>query len=129
MVGNFEGLRNNVDQGEELQPKIHAFSRKCQKTLFFELNAVNMQNRHTVVDNDPSNLYMNFQPNLATRSRENLQKPKKKGPKFFSDFSAKIRLRHFSSQYQKKVMRNFVTDGLTDGPGYIGPVCWSKKGA
>ena len=44
-----------------------------------------MQNRHTVVDNDPSNLYMNFQPNLATRSRENLQKPKK-GPKIFFGF-------------------------------------------
>ena len=30
-----------------------------------------------VVGNVPSNLYMNFQPNLATRSRENVQKPQK----------------------------------------------------
>ena len=82
VVWNFKGLRNNVDEAEEFQPKIHAFSRKCQKNSFFTyflswLPSI-CKNRHTVfakvVDNDPSNLYMNFQPNLATRSRENLQK-------------------------------------------------------
>ena len=45
---------------------------KWVKMKFLELGV-----NRKVVGNVPSNLYMNFQPNLATRSRENVQKPQK----------------------------------------------------
>ena len=108
VVDNVENYLNM-----KFQPKIFTRSRENgQKLIFWHMFLIWLpsicKNRHTVftkvVDNDPSNLYMNFQPNLATRSRENLQNPQKtsflgiKGPKKdFSDFSAKIRLRHFST--------------------------------
>ena len=104
VVDNVENYLNM-----QLQPKLmqeisaknfHAFLKKCQKTSCFD---------------------------------------KKLLIKKISDFSAKIGLRHFSTlitgqhvaKNQKKVMtgsmRTFITDGQTDGPGYIGPEVGPKN--
>jgi len=107
VVGNVENYLNM-----KFHPKILTRSRENAKkphflTYFLIWLPSICKNRHTVftkvVDNDPSNLYMNFQPNLATRSRENLQKPQKntflgiKGPKVF---------RVFSTFYAKKLVKS-----------------------
>ena len=141
VVDNVENYQNM-----KFQPKLMTRSRENgQKPHFLTYFLIWLpsicKNRHTVftkvVDNDPSNLYMNFQPNLATRSRENVQKPQKTSKSNLEtktrfgenqDFLWKIRLYHFFTLMSLKLHVKKLRNSMSRYPEKwktVNPLFWT----